>query len=71
MTVQDLIVLAGGVNKLAKLCKVSHSSVCDWNRSGLIPGHRVPRISKALGISADALMPLVSVPKCGACSEAA
>jgi hypothetical protein len=71
MTVQDLIDMAGGVGKLAKLCKVSHSSICDWSRNGTIPGHRVPRISKALNISADALMPLVSVPKCDACPEAA
>lgn len=63
MNVQTLIDMAGGVTKLAALCGVSHSTVCDWNRENLIPGHRVPSISVALSLDPAVLMPLVNVPK--------
>ncbi len=63
MRVQDLIAKAGGVGKLAALCDVSHSAVCDWNRTNGLPGHRVPRISAVLGIDPALLMPLVNTPK--------
>jgi len=63
MRVQDLIDKAGGVGKLAALCKVSHSTVCDWNRANALPGHRLPRISAALGIEPALLIPLVNEPK--------
>lgn len=62
MTVQDLIDKAGGVSKLAAICRVSHSSVCDWNRDNLLPGRRVPQISAALEVPSSELMPLVRVP---------
>lgn len=63
MTVQDLIRKAGGVGKLAALCRVHHSTVCDWKRSNFLPGHRVPQISAALNINAADLMVLVRLPE--------
>lgn len=59
MTVQDLINKAGGVTRLAELCGVSHSTVCDWNRDNKLPGHRVPQISELLSVPPIRLMPLV------------
>ncbi len=48
-----------GVNALARVCGVTHSAVCCWRRSGVIPGRHLARIYallKARGVTADDLI---------------
>lgn len=59
MDVQKLITNAGGVGKLAQRLGVKHSTVCDWKRTGWVPGNRVSQISKELGVSASEVLTLV------------
>lgn len=68
MDVQALIDAAGGVGRFASALGVKHSTVCDWKRTGLLPGARVPQISRTFDIPAEKLMALVAPPR-GAASQ--
>jgi DNA-binding transcriptional regulator YdaS (Cro superfamily) len=58
ITVQTLIDEAGGVVKFSRMLGVSHSSVCDWNRTGFIPARRIVQISRVLGRSIESIASL-------------
>lgn len=57
MTVDDIILKAGGVGELAKLLGVSHSSVCDWRRAGRIPVPRALVINEKLSVPLREIRP--------------
>ncbi len=63
MRVETIIERGGGASKLAQRLGVSRPTVLGWRAAGAIPGHRVAQISKALGIRADDLLPLVQEPR--------
>jgi len=51
-TVADIIALAGGVNKLARLVGVAHPTVSGWrDRHGRIPAQHVVAICLATGLT--------------------
>jgi len=60
--VSTLVNRAGGVGKLALVCDVSHSTVCDWMRGNFLPGRRLLRISRALDIPIAAMAALIRTP---------
>jgi len=62
MDVCDLIERAGGVSKMAALCRVDHSTVCAWKRGNFLPGNRVRQIAELLTIPVEALLPMVRAP---------
>ena len=57
MTINEIIAMAGGVVKLARLCGVSHSSVCDWRRASRIPVERAMLIHEKLSIPLHEIRP--------------
>lgn len=57
MTVDEIVEAAGSVGKLAALCGVSHSSVCDWRRRERIPVERALQINDKLDIPLYKLRP--------------
>ena len=59
MNVNTIIEKAGGVGKLASFLGISHPTVCDWKRTGFIPGGRLVQISQLLGLQVDALSALI------------
>lgn len=62
MDIIAVIDMAGGVGKLATLLGVKHPTVCDWKRSGFVPGGRVVQISRAMQIPLSDLSGLVRTP---------
>lgn len=63
MDIDTLIHSAGGVGKFASKLNVSHSTICDWRRSGFIPGARAIQVSRLLGLPLDDISLFVRVPK--------
>lgn len=63
MDVQSLIDQAGGVGKLATLLGVAHNTVCDWKRTGLIPGNRVAQVCARLNLPVENVLKLARPPK--------
>lgn len=63
MSVDEIIGKAGGVGDLAKLLGVSHSSVCDWRRSGRIPVARALLIHERLEIPLQEIRPDIWGPQ--------
>lgn len=59
MDVQTLVDRAGSVVKLADIAGVSRTTVLDWKRTGFLPGARIHRISKKLGIPLEQVARLV------------
>ncbi len=59
MDVDTLIMKAGGVGKLAAKLKLSHPTICDWKRTGFIPGSRAVQISTALDIEISEVSKLI------------
>jgi DNA-binding transcriptional regulator YdaS (Cro superfamily) len=57
--IHALIERAGGVGKAAAALNVSHPTICDWKKSGFVPGSRVVQISHALGVSIEDVSKLV------------
>lgn len=63
MTIEELIVAAGGVSRLAEIAGVDHSSVsASWRRTGRVPVERAHRISEALQIPLSEIRPDVWRP---------
>lgn len=59
MDVDTLIEKAGGVGKLAETLDVSHPTICDWKRTGFIPGSRAVQISNALKLKIEDVSKLI------------
>lgn len=59
MDVNALINTAGGVGKLAAKLSVSHATVCDWKRTGFVPGSRAAQISQIMGIPSEEVLSLI------------
>jgi len=62
MTIDEIITRAGGVGKLAHLLGVTHSSVCDWRRSGRIPVRRAKAANELLGLPLHEMRPDIWSP---------
>jgi len=71
VTVQSLILRAGGAVALSKRLGVARTTVLDWRRTGLIPGSRVAQIAVAFNIPADQLLPIVQGPRSSSRQSAA
>ena len=63
VTVQSLILKAGGAVALSERLGVARTTVLDWKRTGLIPGGRLAQIALAFNIPADQLLPIVQGPR--------
>lgn len=59
MDVGTIITKAGGVGKLAALLDVRHPTVCDWKRTGFLPGGRVIEISQKLKLDVKEVSGLI------------
>ena len=67
MTIDELIIAAGGVTRLAEIAGVDHSSVsASWRRTGKVPVERALLISKALSIPLSRIRPDVWHPEAAA-----
>ena len=62
MNVHTIIERGGGVSQFAAKLSVSHSTVCNWKRTGFVPGHRAVQISQALGLPLESVAALVRRP---------
>jgi hypothetical protein len=60
MNVETIIEKAGGVGKLAALLSVRHPTVCDWRRTGYVPGGRVIEISQKLNLDVTEVSKLIT-----------
>lgn len=66
MKVQELIDRAGGIRQLAKLLKVSPTSVYDWRRAGYIPRHRAVDIEREFDLGVLDMLDLLGLRDGGA-----
>lgn len=62
MNIETIIERGGSVGQLATRLGVSHSTVCDWRRAGVIPAARAVQISREFDIPIDDVLALVRVP---------
>lgn len=64
MTLEEIIVAAGGVSALATLAGVDHSTVAaTWRRTGRVPVERARTISEKLGIPLHEIRPDIWHPE--------
>lgn len=59
LDIDILITRAGGVGKLASALQVSHPTVCDWRKTGFIPGSRATQISETLRLPIEDVVRLI------------
>lgn len=63
MTLEEIIVAAGGVSELARIAGVNHATVsATWRRRGKVPVERARAISEALEIPLHQIRPDVWRP---------
>ena len=63
MNVRTIIRAGGGVTATAVKLGVSHSTICDWQRSNCIPASRIRQIAAVFGIPLDRVAKLTSPPR--------
>lgn len=63
MNVEQLIVLGGGVERLAQRLGVSRATIYDWRRNRRISAARLPQICKTLRIPPEELLRITQPPR--------
>jgi hypothetical protein len=58
LTIETLVTSLGGVGEAAKKLGRSHSTICDWKRSGLLPAPALADVHRATGIDPAKLLKL-------------
>ena len=63
MNVRTIIRAGGGVVATATKLGVSHSTICDWQRSNCVPASRIRQISAVFGFPLEQVAKLTNPPR--------